>query len=389
MVADILFPMRFAVAAAVAAVLSVPGQAAAQAVVGNVGLRSADVPTAALQPLESALDRAIAVHAPAARGRTATLSALAADPEVSERRANARTAADAGANSMRQLELEAAQEAFDRSLTLFIAAHGDRLEPAEVARIYTTRAKVAQMLRSPGSMKSEFENALPLHPTKELDPNTFPPESVALFEKVQAELKAAPLAPPATAPLADIARRTKLALVVAGEARAVVGGHRVVLAIANAKGASKSVEFVAPASDPTEAFDAAVGRLFAAAGLPPRAAGVATAPTGTGDPAPGTTGAGGSGAETGTGKVAAGPTADTAVAAATPQPVPPQALPRPTPQPKPSRPGAKPWYRQWYVLAGAAVLAVGAVGAAASSGGSDSSTSSPDTEGVTLVIEGP
>lgn len=355
--------------------------ALAQEAVGNVGLRSVDIPTNGLAPFEAALDRAISIRA-GSRAKTATLSALAADVEVSSRRELARTNANSGANAMRQLELDKAQEEFDKAATLFVAAHGDRIEPSEVARIYTTRAKIAQMQRAGSLMKGEFERAMPLHATKQLDPATFPPESVSLFQQVLAEALKTPMVPPASSPLADIAKRTSLRWIVAGEVRGnAPASPRVVLTVVDATGAASSVDFLAPAENLNAAFEAAVGKIFAAAGVPPRAAAiVATSPNGTdgattitGDPVPDATG--------------------TAIAAVTPRPVPSQALPRPTPTPSRSRAaaGAKPLERRWYFLVGAALLALsGGVVLAASSGGEKKSTQDPPPdEGITLVIERP
>lgn len=351
--------------------LGVPATAQDVAV-GSVGLRSLDRPTASLAPLESALDRAISMHAPSARGKTATLSALAADPEVSSRRAEARRAADSGANAMRQLDLDTAQQEFDKSAMLFIAAHGDRLEPSEVARIYTTRGKIAQMQRSPGVMKSEFERAAPLHATKQLDPATFPPDSVALFTQVIARELGTPMTPPATAPLADIAKRTRLKWIVAGEVRAYgAAGNRIALSIVDAAGASRSVEFLVIDENVMPAFEGAVSKLFREAGVPRRAPAAAATEV-TPDPLTG------------------GGAAATVAAAPTPRPVPTQALPRTTPPPKKPR-VKEPLDRKWYVVAGAAVLALsaGALLATGSGGEKKSGQDAPPEEGITVVIDTP
>lgn len=335
----------------------------AQESVGIVGLRSIDVPTSSLAGFESALDRSVSIHAQG-RAKTATLATLAADPEVTSRRDDARRAANAGANAMRQLELDKAQEEFDRASTLFMAAHGDRLEPSEVARIYTTRAKVAQMQRASAMMKAEFERALPLHATKQLDAGTFPPESIALFTQVLAEAQRSAMAPPAASPLQDIAKRTSLKWIVAGEVRAnAPSSPRVILSVVDQSGAAFSVDFLAPVENPNPAFDSAIAKIFAEAGVPSRASAVATAT----DPIPFVT-----------------PLAIAAVA--TPRPVPSQALPRATPAPKAA---GKPIERRWYFLAGAALLALsgGAVLAASAGGGKKSSTEDPPPdEGITLVI---
>lgn len=365
----------------VVGVLLVAGQARAEDAVGNVGLRSVDVPTSSLAPLEAALDRALAIHAPVVRAKGATLSALAGDPEVSSRRAEARRAADAGANAMRQLELEKAQEEFDRAAILFTAAHGDRLEPAEVARIFTTRAKIAQMQRAAGLLRAELERALPLHATKQLDPNTFPPETLALFEQVRAEAVRQPLSPPATTPLLDIARRTQLKWLIAGEVRAAAGGAaRVVLVLVDAgAGTARSADFLAPDGAAPVAFEGAVQKLFRESGVPAKPSGVAAATP----PEPVPTGA--------VGMTAAG----TGAAAAT-TPVPAQALPRNAQrQPPPRKRAGPPLYKRWYVVAGAAAVVVLAGGLAAASQSGDSRSSGgggdpdPDPTGVTLVIDTP
>jgi hypothetical protein len=349
---------------------------AAEVVVGNVGMRSVDVPTASLAPLESALDRAISMHAPSARGKTATLSTLAADPEVSSRRAEARRSADAGANAMRQLELDTAEAEFDKAATLFLAAHGDRLEPSEVARIYTTRGKVAQMQRSPQLMKGEFERAAPLHPTKQLDPATFPPESVALFAQVIARALETPMAPPSTSPLMDIAKRTRLQWIVAGEVRAHgATGNRIALSIVDAAGATRSVEFLVIDENVNPAFEGAVAKLFSDAGVPRGAPPVAAIGTPV-DPFGNNTGTTG--------------TTGTAVAAATPRPVPTQALPRSTPPPR-KKPERESLDRKWYVVAGAAALALSAGAVFALQPGEEkkSTQDPPPEEGITLVITRP
>lgn len=356
--------------------LVLSGTAFAEDAVGSVGLRSVDMPTASLAPLESALDRAISVHAPASRGKSATLGALAADPEIAKRRAEGRRAADAGANAMRQLELDTAQAEFDKAVTFLVSAHGDRLEPADLARIYTTRAKVAQMQRTPLLIKGEFEKAVPLHATKQLDPQTFPPDTIALFQQELREAAKAPLTPPGSAQLMDIARRTSLKWIVAGEARDLGPlGNRVSLAIVDAAGTAKSVEFVASSENLVGSFDQAVGRLFADAGVPKGiAAALTNDPTASVTPTP----------------------VPTAVAVSTPRPVPTQAIPRTTPAPpRNKRPvaGGGPWYKRWYVIAGVAVLAVGAGAAAASAGGGDTGGGGddpdPPDEGITLVVDTP
>lgn len=373
------------VAGVLLAVIATPALAE-QVVVGNVGLRSVDVPTATLAPLEAALDRALAIHAPAARAKGATLSALAADQEVASRRAEARRSADAGANAMRQLELEKAQEEFDRAAILFTAAHGDRLEPAEVARIFTTRAKIAQMQRAPGLLKAELERALPLHTTKQLDANTFPPDTLALFEQVRADAARRPLTPPATAPLIDIARRQGLPWVIAGEVRAApAGASRVALVLVDAvRGTGRSTDFLAPDAAAAAAFEGAVQKLFRDSGLPAKPTGavaaLATPPT-----EPVSSGAAGAPA-TGSSATVAAATAAT--------PVPAQALPR-TKRPPEKRRAGPPLYKRWYVVAGAAAVVVLAGGLAAASQGGDSRSGGgggggdPDPEGVTLVIDTP
>src|SRR5688500_5094016 len=176
------------------------------ATVGNVGFRSVDIPTAELAPLEAALDRAVIVNAAAARGRTATLSALASDPEISARRAEARRAADAGAVAMRSLDADKAASEFDRAVALFVASHGDRLDTGDLSRVFTTRAKVALLRQDKAAMRDEFTRAVPLHPTKQLDPVAFPPDAVKLFEEVAKIAANGSLSAPAPAPLADIAK---------------------------------------------------------------------------------------------------------------------------------------------------------------------------------------
>jgi len=196
----------------------------------------------------------------------------------------------------------------------------------EVARLYTTRAKVAQTLRNTAQMKEELKLAAPLHATKSLDPNTFPPDTVALFEKVVAELAAQPLVPPGAVSLQDIARKTGLAWVVAGEVRSLGGsnGHRVALAVVDPQGAVKTLELTANPFDPNESFDAAIAKLFTDAGITRPAVSTVITP----DPLFATT-----------------PVATaTPLAVATARPVPSNALPRATPTPR--VPLGQPWYKK-------------------------------------------
>lgn len=348
------------------AVLLAAAPAFAEEAVGIVGIRSVDVPTASLAPFEAALDRSVSVHTQG-KAKTATLNALGSDPEVMTRREDGRRAANAGANAMRQLELDKAQEEFDKAATFFVAAHVDRLEPSELARIYTTRAKLAQMQRASALMRNEFERALPLHATKQLDASTFPPESVALFGQALADAQKAPMTAPPAAPLQDIGRRTLLRWILAGEVRGnAPASPRVILSVVDADtGVARSVDFLAPPDNLNGAFDAAVAKILSEAGVPARvaAASATTEPMATATPA-------------------------AIIAAATPRPVPSQALPRATPKPAT---GGKPIERRWYFLAGAALLALsGGVVLAAGSGKERKNTQDPPPdEGITLVIEQP
>lgn len=335
--------------------------------VGNVGFRSVDIPTADLATLDAALDRAIVVNAASARGRTTTLSALAADPEVAGRRAEARRAADAGAAAMRSLDAEKAQSEFDRAVTLFVASHGDRLDTGDLSRVYTTRAKVAQLRQNKVLMREEFGRAVPHHPTKQLDPASFPPDSVKLFEDVAAAARQAPLAAPAHLPLADIAKRTGLAYIVAGEARrdlSVPNAFKLAITVVDAAGASQSTTVDAAEPDLVGSLERAIAKLFQQAGVP------------------------GSMAATLAAQATPVPTAiPTAVAVATPRPVPTQALPKARAKPKPRNPDAQ---RRWYYVIGG-VLAVGAIAAVAGtqSGGGGGGGGGGGNDGITLTLERP
>lgn len=371
-------------------VSSAAAPAAAQPVadaVGNVGVRSVDVPTADLAPVEAALDRAIIVNAAAARGRTATVSLLRGEPEVAGRRAEARRAADAGTNAMRSLDVAKAQAEFDRALTLFTASHGAWIDPGELSRLHTTRAKVALIGQDATRMREEFARAMPLHPTKSLDPAAFPPDAVKTFDEVQAAASRSPVAAPPPLVLADIARRTGLRWIVAAEARRTLSrkagvpgqtGLVVALTVADATGGARSAIVDLPVEQLPSGLEKAVAGLFRELGVPPGSAESNLARLEEPDPVPaptsltpdGSTGANGS-----------------SLSANDPRPVPTQALPGPRPAPRPTAAtGAQPWHRRWYVWAGAAaVLGAGAAVAASSSGGGGGGGGG----GVTLVVERP
>lgn len=358
--------------------------------VGNVGILSADIPAAELMALETGLDRAVVVNASAARGRTATLSALSADPEISARRAEARRSADAGANAMRSLELDRAQAEFDKAVTLFTAAHGDRLDTGDLSRLHTTRAKVALIRNDKPRMREEFVRAMPLHPSKSLDPNAFPPDSVALFADVLATAARTPPSPPSSAALADIARRSGLRWVVAGDARrgATPGSYTVAITLADASGAAKATTVEIPPDGAFPALDTALRTLFAAAGVPasstasnlarldpvgvePAATPAATAASAFELPAPPTP----------------TPTAAPVVATAS-RPVPAQALPPKTTPPKPKRASASGNRNLYLIGAGVAILGAGVIVAASSSGGGGGG-GGEEGSGITLVIDRP
>lgn len=380
---------------AAAAFLFTSNVASAQPVaeaVGNVGILSADVPASELLALETALDRAVVVNASSARGRTSTLSALSADPEISARRAEARRSADAGANAMRSLELDRAQAEFDKAVTLFNAAHGERLDTGDLSRLHNTRAKVALIRQDKVRMREEFTRSMQLHPTKTLDPNAFPPDAVATFADVLAAASRTPPSPPSSAALADIARRAGVRWIVAGDARrgAAPGAYVIALTLADVTGTGKATTVEIPPDGAVAALDVALRNLFAAAGVPAASAASNLARL---EDDPGTTG--------GT-KGAALPPAATPVPVSTPvavaattagtgaKPVPGQALPPKTAPPKTKRRGASgPWYREWYVIgAGIAILGAG-VAVAATSGGGGGGGGGEEGSGITLVIDRP
>ena len=363
--------------------------------VGNVGILSADIPAADLQQLESGLDRAVVVNASAARGRTATLSALAADPEISARRAEARRSADAGANAMRSLELDRAQAEFDKAATLFAAAHGDRLDTGDLSRLHTTRAKVALIRNDKARMREEFVRAMPLHPTKTLDSNAFPPDSVALFADVLATASRTPPSPPSSAALSDIARRSGLRWVVAGDARrgATPGSFVVAITLSDATGAAKATTVEIPPDGAFAALDAALRTLFAAAGVP--ASSSASNLARLDDPLAAPTATPAAAATASQFELPAPPTpaptsAPVTVAGnAATRPVPAHALPPKTTPPKTKRAPAA-GNRNTLYLVGAGVLLVGAgVAVAATSGGGGGGGGGEQGSGITLVIDRP
>lgn len=336
--------------------------------VGNVGLRSADVPTADLAPLESALDRAVIVNAGVARGKTATLSSLSTDPEVASRRAEARRAVEAGQSALRTFQLDAAQTEFDKAAALFTAGHGVVLDPGDLARLYLTRAKLAQIRHQPGVMQEEFEHALPVHPTKQLDANQFSPDAVAIFQQALDASASTPPSPVSGAALSDIARRAGLRWIVAGDVRRRGAGFLLTITLADATAAGKSdnVE-LPPGANADAVLEASVGRLLLAAGVPVSSAAANLAHAGNG-PVP----------------VA---TQSLSASAATTRPVPPNALPGGRRPPPPVRASQKQWYERWYVWAGVAgVVGAGAIAAASSSGSSKSGGTAQPT-GITLIVE--
>ncbi|HVO30697.1 MAG TPA: hypothetical protein VMV18_08170, partial [bacterium] len=213
---------------------SLPARADGPAdVVGNVGLRSVDVPTAELTGLESALDRAISMNAGAARAKTATLSLLDADPEISSKRADARRAMDASVNDMKTFQLDAAQTEFDKTVAFWTVAHGPVLDPSDLSRLYLQRAKLAQIRHQPAVMKEEFERALAVHPTKQLDPAQFSPDAIQLFQQALEASASTPPQPGSGAVLSDIGRRTSMHWIVAGDVRRRPAGFAVTLSVAD------------------------------------------------------------------------------------------------------------------------------------------------------------
>ncbi len=333
--------------------------------VGNVGFRSVDIPTAELAPLEAALDRAVVVNAASSRGRTATLSALAGDPEIGGRRAEARRAADAGAVAMRSLDAEKAASEFDRAVALFVASHGDRLDTGDLSRVYTTRAKVALLRQDKAAMRDEFTRAVPLHPTKQLDPVAFPPDAVKMFEEVVSQAVATPIAPPAPAPLADIAKRTSLSWVVAGEARKdalIPNAWKLAVTVVDPSGAAHSAVVEALGDELPGVLERTLAKLFQQAGIP------------------------GGSASANLGRIEDATPTPLAVATATPRPVPTQALPgnaRRPPRPKNSE-----QQKRWYMLIGGAI-ALGAAVAIAGTQTGGGGGGGGGQQGITLVLTKP
>lgn len=263
--------MRWVALACLLAPFAAPLPALAQDAVGNVGTRSPDVPTADLAPIDAALDRAVVVNAAVAKGRQATLAALAADPEIASQRALAVKAADAGAADLRALEVDKAQAEFDKAVALFVTSHGDRLDPGDVARLHTTRAKIALMKRDDVQIHDEFSKAVPVHPTKSLDPVSFPPDAQSLFKKVVSEEAAKPLAAAGGAQLADIARRAGVKWVVSGEVRnnAQWGGYVVGLTVSDAAGQTHfGIVNVPDILQVGSVLESALQKLFLDAGIP-------------------------------------------------------------------------------------------------------------------------
>ena len=333
--------------------------------VGNVGLHSVDVPTADLAPLESALDRAIVVNASVSRGRTATLSALAADPEVAARRAEARRAFDAGQGYLKTFQLDAAQGEFDKAAALYTAAHGSVLDANDVAKLYLVRAKLAQIRHQPAVMKEEFEHALPVHPTKQLDATQFSPDAVATFQAALEASASTPPSPASGAALADLGRRAGLKWIVAGDVRKRGAGFLLTVTIADSTAAGKSENVELPAgSNPDAILEASLGRLLPAAGAPvaTTAANMARINNAGAQPVP---------------------TQNLSMAST--RPVPPNALPGPRRAP-PVATNEKPLYQRWYVWAGA-VAVLGAGTAIAASSGSSKSGGASGPPGITLVIQ--
>lgn len=343
--------------------------------VGTVGLHSSDVPETELTDLASSLDRAIAVNAAASRGRSATLSALGTDPEVAARRADARRSLEAGTSYMKAFQLDAAQSELDKAAAFWVVAHGRALDAGDVARLYLTRAKLAQIRHQPQAMKEEFEHALPVLATKELDPLQFSPEAIQIFKRALAAASSTPPQPASGASLGDIARRAAIRWILAGDVRRRGGGYAITLSVADVTGAGKSENVELPAgADADTTLDAAVAKLLAAAGVP--------LSVGRGTPAPFPT-----------------PTAPVSIASTTnasteggAHPVPTSALPpnvgpnaaaANTHPPRPPK-GPKKIYQQWYFWAGVSAVAAGAV--IASTSGNSGGKSSSGGQGITLVI---
>lgn len=345
---------------AVAVAVAVPGVVRGEESVGEAGLHSTDVPATDLAGLDAALDHAAALAAASSHNKAATLAALAGDAEIAARRAEARLAAEAGASDMRSFQLDAAAAEFERASTAWSAGHGALLDPAEFARLFLSRAKLAQIRHAPGLMKEEFERALPLMPVKALDPAAFSPEALAIFQQAFEAASSTPPSPASALALADVARRTGMAWMIGGDVRRRAGGFVLTLTVADPSGAAKSVNVELPAGAALDtALEEPVAKLLAAVRVPAAAGRVVAAVAGL------------------------------PVAAAAVHPVPANALPVMHPGPFAgvfTDVSQKPYYQRWYVWAGAAGVVVAGVGLAASSSHGSSGGGNPGT-GITLVIQ--
>lgn len=319
--------------------------------VAFVGVISSDMPTAETDEISGALDSSIFRVAGQALSREATQEALRSNPVIADACVNALAAKKAGAKALEALNLDEASAQLSRAGGYYRRCHGFVLSPAEVADLYTLRARVEFGKRNERNTYLALKRALPTHPTKQLDEAVYPPEVVALFKKAIRDSQATSPVPPSADALVDIAKRTGVQWVVHAETQRGPQSIHLLVTVVEQTGDLHSKRIKLPVlGDRTEALDEGIRELFRESGI-----------------------------------------LQETVAAV--QPVPDQALPNNTRPTHGSSASGRPVYKRWYLWAAAAAVVAGGVTAASLSntgtnpGPGPSPT--PPPAGITIVVEGP
>lgn len=257
---------RTALACAALLLLAPFAATAADGEVGFLGLIAPDLDADAVRAIEGRVEEALVRRATVTR-REDVRAALLQDATTARALAAAREAAAAGDAAFGAFELDAARDALSRARDQYEAAAGEWTAPAEYLRVVEQRTRIHFALRRAGEMRAELARLVPLLSRAPFDVAQVPPDAQAVLREEIEAARAAPLAGPGPARVAELSRRGGQRWLLVGEARRRDGGAEMLLLLGSASGTlvSRTVR-ITPAT-PIGELERELGQLLELAGV--------------------------------------------------------------------------------------------------------------------------